>query len=97
MSTNPNRDVMRDYAGDDPRSVRAWLRDKDDGRGLAYEIFHRELVRRDPTVPEDEMEIRYHAALQDGWLPPKKKYHARAVVGCALYAALLTYYLITYR
>jgi hypothetical protein len=91
-----NNDVNRDYAGDDPRSVKAWLRGEDDGRGRAYERFHRELLRRDPTTPEDEMEGRYHAALQAGWCQPKTRYRKHKLIGFVLYAALVCYYVHAY-
>jgi hypothetical protein len=52
---------MRDYAETDPRSFKAALQGRDDGRWEAYNRYCRKALERDPTITDEVLAEQYVA------------------------------------
>lgn len=86
-------DIRRtDFAANDPRSVKAMLENRDDGRGMAYEAFRREELRRNPGLSEGALAARFRDAMANGWLDRKRTLALAALAACALYTFAVTYW-----
>jgi hypothetical protein len=61
MDQNEGGFFMRDMSESDPRSVKAWLRGKGDGRTEAFNRYRREALARDPSLTDEKLTEDYEA------------------------------------
>lgn len=87
-----NEYMGTNYAGTDPRSVKAMLENRDDGRGKAYAMYRLEALRANPGMSEDALAAGFRVALSNGWVERKRSLAIVALVVSAVYAAAVTYW-----
>jgi hypothetical protein len=60
-------EIYVDHAAKDPRSVKAWLDGRDDGRATLYNVFRKKALKRHPSLTDADVDRLYREALQTGW------------------------------
>lgn len=86
-------EIYTDHAGNDPRSVKAWLQGKDDGRTMLYEVFRKKTLKRKPSLTEAEIDLLYREALQSGWAEWNRMKLRTAMAVLIAYAIFWVWYL----
>jgi hypothetical protein len=61
MKRHESNWIMRDCAASDPRSAKAMLEGRDDGRAAAYDRYREEALGRNPNMSEEQLMEAYPA------------------------------------
>lgn len=87
-------DIYVNHATNDPRSAKAWLEGRDDGRVMMYSVFRKKALRRNPLLSDVEIDSLYRDAVRNGWVEMnrlKLRVFAGAMVA---YAVFWTWYFV---
>lgn len=80
-------DIYVNHAANDPRSAKAWLEGRDDGRVMMYSVFRRKALRRNPSLADAEIDSLYRDAVRNGWLE-MNRFKLRAIAGAVVAYAI---------
>jgi hypothetical protein len=86
-------EIYIDHAAKDPRSVKAWLDGRDDGRAMLYNVFRKKALKRQPAITDAEIDRLYGDALRAGWAEWNTAKLKIAAVVLIAYAIFWVWYL----